>query len=426
MKLSHAILLVTAGCNYSFHSGLSTSGGSTPAPVELAAAQSGPAAQGSPTAPRDAGAPRDVPTPPGWPSMPAPAVPSPAPKLTIVSPALDEERVGRQTRSADDRFSNLDCLQDAKKFTFSLAAENWTVKPGGKGILLVVDGVYATVVHDLSKPVRLADLEPYERDSFANTATFAVQYPMYTCGQHWAAVMPTAADGRMLPVAPVVTWWTNTSADSPNRDEEQGRREFRLSMSLPVVNWPLLGTPYFGRTWSQTETERRSGRVVADPEHVVLDWAMARGTNHEACDLTIAQQDDQQSWTDETPLPVRGTVALPAAFVGNALVIDASKCGGISPYMAKLWAKAPSAPPKDKWPVPGGAQAEDYWHSDEGHAQLSRSLENSGSHAGGGGGGGGKCKSQCRLDAGNCRTSCQGAKCANDCGKVERSCKASC
>lgn len=426
MKLSYALLVLAAGCNYSFHSGSSLSGGSEPAtttssgsgPAEVSLASSSP----EPAAPA-----RPVAVPAGWASMPAPPVPSPAPKLTIVSPALDEERVGRRTKSADDKFSNLDCLQDAKKFSFSIAAENWTVSPGGQGVLLVVDGVYATVVHDLRKPVLLAELEPYERDSFANSGTFAVQFPMYTCGRHWAAVVPTAANGQMLPVAPVVTWWTNTSADLDNQDEEEGRREFRLSMSLPVVNWPLLGAAYFGGTWSPTDPERRSGRVVADPAHVVLDWTMARGTNRGACDLKLAKQDEQQSWTDETPLPVRGTVVLPSTFVGDALVIDPSECGGMSSYAAKLWAKAPSGPPKYKWPVPGGAQAEDYWHSEEGHAQLRHALENrSSGDGGGGGGGGGKCKAQCRLEAGNCRTSCRGAKCANDCGKVERSCKASC
>lgn len=38
----------------------------------------------------------------------------------------------------------------------------------------------------------------------------------------------------------------------------------------------------------------------------------------------------------------------------------------------------------------------------------------------------GKCKAQCTADAGDCRRSCKGAKCANDCNKVERDCKSSC
>lgn len=40
--------------------------------------------------------------------------------------------------------------------------------------------------------------------------------------------------------------------------------------------------------------------------------------------------------------------------------------------------------------------------------------------------GNGKCKSQCTTEAGECRTSCKSAKCANDCNKVERSCKSNC
>lgn len=37
-----------------------------------------------------------------------------------------------------------------------------------------------------------------------------------------------------------------------------------------------------------------------------------------------------------------------------------------------------------------------------------------------------KCKSQCITEAGQCRTSCSSAKCANDCNKAERACKAGC
>ena len=110
------------------------------------------------------------------PQLAAPKTPDTLPKLSIVSPAMDAVMSGHQTRSPDDEYESLDCLQDSKKFSIKIAAQNWSVKPGGPGVLVVVDGVYATVLHDLSKPVMLAALEPYEHTAFTNDGTFAVQY----------------------------------------------------------------------------------------------------------------------------------------------------------------------------------------------------------------------------------------------------------
>jgi hypothetical protein len=322
---------------------------------------------------------------PALPQLPAPKASETAPKLTIVSPAMDAVLVGKSTKSPDDRYANLDCLQDSKKFSIKIAAEHWAVKPGGPGVLLVVDGVYATVLHDLSKPVMLADLEPYEHDAFTNSGTFADQYPMYACGEHWIAVVPTTADGRMVRVAPVVSWWRNTNTDGNQPDEDGGSRVARLSRGLPVVNWPLLGSPYFGRIWSQTEHDHRSGRIVSDPKHLVLDYAIAPGApdpdrNHrdgDVCVLRIAAQDEQQEWNEKYELPPTGTVALPASYLNKALAIDSEECGGMSPYFVMLWTKKPSAIDKFEWPKPGSAQADDYWHSSEGHAQFRQHVKSS-------------------------------------------------
>ncbi|MEP6866064.1 MAG: hypothetical protein ABJE66_35925 [Deltaproteobacteria bacterium] len=322
---------------------------------------------------------------PDLPQLPAPKTPDTAPKLSIVAPAMDAVMVGQSTKAADDRYDSLDCLQDSKKFSIKLAAEHWPVKPGGPGVLLVVDGVYATVVHDLKKPILMADLEPYEHDSFANSGTFADQYPMYACGEHWIAVVPTTADGHMVRVPPVVSWWRNTREGGGERDEDGRSRQARLSRGLPVVNWPLLGSPYFGRTWSQTEHAHRSGRIASDPKHLVLDYTIAPGAadpdrhprDGEECVLRIAAQDEQQEWNEKYELPPTGTVALPATYANNALAIDSEQCGGMSPYFAMLWTKKPSPIDKFEWPKPGSAQADDYWHSSEGHAQFRQHVKSS-------------------------------------------------
>jgi hypothetical protein len=49
-----------------------------------------------------------------------------------------------------------------------------------------------------------------------------------------------------------------------------------------------------------------------------------------------------------------------------------------------------------------------------------------GTSAAGAGGSSRRCVQQCKQQAGQCRTSCRGAKCANDCGHAERDCKAGC
>ncbi|MFT3695727.1 MAG: hypothetical protein QM831_21500 [Kofleriaceae bacterium] len=319
------------------------------------------------------------------PQLSAPAAPTTAPKLSIVSPKMDEVKQGKRTKAADDRYDTLDCLQDAKTLSVKIAAENWSVKPGGQGVLLIVDGVYATVLHDLAKPVLVADLEPYEHDTFSGSDGFASKYPMYNCGYHWIAVMPVAANGHMLRVPPTVSWWKNVSdnpKDESHREEDAGEREARLSNSLPIVNWPLLGKPYIGRTWSQTEHDHRSGRVLADAKHIVFDYTIAMGVperdrprHDDECALRIAAQNEMQSWTNELELPPTGTVELPKSYVNNALALNEEKCGGLSPYFAMLWAKEPSAGKKLAWPVPGSAQAEDYWHSAAGHKQFKQHVK---------------------------------------------------
>lgn len=304
--------------------------------------------------------------------LPAPKPPEVAPKLTIVAPAMDATLPGKRTRAPDDKFTNLDCLQDAKTFVIKVAATNWAVKPGGPGVLIVVDGVYATVTYDLTKPVKVADLEPYERPT--DGGSWATLGPMATCGLHWVAVMPTTADGHMLRVAPVVSWWKNTMAGNEKNevDEDDGHREGRLARALPIVNWPLLGSLYIGTGWNGNEDEQRSGRVLADPNHAIVDWATARGTDS-SCAFEIAAQSSMQSWNHKTAIPPAGTAALPASFVGQALVFT-SECRGGLTYYAKLWGKKPPAIEAHTWPSPGSAEAEDYWHSAEGHAQFRQNV----------------------------------------------------
>ncbi len=322
-------------------------------------------------------------------------------------------------------------MQDPKKRSIKLAADNWSVKPGGQGVLLVVDGVYATTVHDLSKPIMLADLEPYERVD--NKATGAVQGPMYECGHHWIAAVPTAANGQMLPVAPTVTWFFNRSVDYVTRDEDKRDREARLGTGLPVVNWPLLGSPYFGAGWrfASTEVEQAhlSGYVLSDPKHTVFDWVMA--TPPAGCSAKVMHLVDSADFQDEALLPARGTVVLPPAYFAGIFMIDGTECGGMDAYRLPLYTKSPGVWGKKKyaWPAPGSSKAEDYWSSDEGQEQMRGINERSGgggSSHGGSSGGGGKCKSQCRLEAGQCRQSCKGAQCANQCNHAEKSCQSSC
>ncbi|HEY0193481.1 MAG TPA: hypothetical protein VGC42_20330 [Kofleriaceae bacterium] len=442
--IGSAIALAGAtACNYSLHSsfGGSTTSSSSGTPAGTSAGtpdgssstnSSGSSGDSASVAAGEAprAEPAKPPPDPGFEKLAPPAMPAgPAPRITIVSPAADEELVGARTKAPDDKFESLDCLQDARTFSIKLAAQNWTVSPGGPGVLVVVDGVYATVTHDLAKPIMMTELEPYERVD--NNATFADEGPMYTCGHHWIAAVPTAANGQMLPVEPTVSWFFNRSKDYSTRDEKPEYRAVRLERSLPVINWPLIGPIYIGTNWrysyySDEKAATRSGRIARDPKRIVFDWTLARGTPAGSCSVSIARQ-GMQSWEDQIEIPTRGTVVLPAKYATAPLIFESAKCGGMSEYVSMIWTKRPPTLKSYKWPAPGSAQAEDFWHSAEGHEAFNNSgAGHSSGGGGGGGGGGGKCKSQCRLEAGQCRTSCKGAKCANDCNHAEQSCKAGC
>ncbi len=271
----------------------------------------------------------------------------------------------------------------------------------------------------------LADLEQYER--IDNSATFAVQGPMYECGHHWIAAVPTAANGQMLPVAPTVTWFFNRSVDYSTRDETKRDRDLRLGFGVPVINWPLVGAPYFGTSWRGDGYDGKlSGYILNDPKRTVFDWTV--GTPPAGrCSLKLMHL-AHSDFADPEELPARGSVVLPPAYFEGFFMVDATECGGMDAYRVSLYAKSPGPATKKKyaWPVPGSAKEEDYWSSPEGQEQLRESLSHGGSSHGSSGGGGGKCKSQCRLEAGQCRQACKGAQCANQCNHAEKACQSSC
>ena len=53
---------------------------------------------------------------PDLPQLPAPKAPDKPPKLTIVSPTMDQELTGKATKDPSDQYDSLDCLLDGKKF----------------------------------------------------------------------------------------------------------------------------------------------------------------------------------------------------------------------------------------------------------------------------------------------------------------------
>ena len=204
----------------------------------------------------------------------APLPAEPAPVLRIVQPAADQVNTTHETVvPGGQSYDRLKCLVEEKDRVIRIAADHWTVKPGGPGVLVVVDGIFAATIHDLTRPLRLEDLEPFD-DTKTNDGGTS---PLASCGWHWVAVMPTTATGQMLDVPPTVSWYMNKSDNthwSPRMPLAEEKAE-----PLAIINWPLMGAyvPKFS-------FDEPAGIVVSTSGKLMFDYTMAQ---HPGCNLAI-------------------------------------------------------------------------------------------------------------------------------------------
>ena len=198
----------------------------------------------------------------------APATPQPTPVITVVQPAMNAKIATLRTAAPDDKYDSLTCLLPEKDRWIKLSAKNWNVKPGGNGVLVVVDGDYATTVHDLSKPISIAEMEVYDR---SKTDLLLVS-PMAGCGWHWIAVVPTAPNGQMLDVAPTVSWFASIAERANDQRELKDAPD--TEQPLTVINWPLMGPRWAGE--GPGAAGGPSGFVLGDAKKVPFDYQVAQ------------------------------------------------------------------------------------------------------------------------------------------------------
>jgi|GEM_PF-3856699 len=261
--------------------------------------------------------------------------PAPSPQLRIVQPTAKQVMTTRRV----DGDKVLRCLLDNKDRMITIAADNWPVKPGGPGVLIVVDDVYAMTVHDLSKPISMESLEPFTEDKDDGM----VASPISKCGWHSIAVMPTTASGQMVATAPVVTWFLN----KPTRASELPKNglEHYLASPLVIINWPLLGTYYPG------EGDTRSGWKLARKDKIPFDFTVAQVP---ACGVVVQPRD----LGDEAVLTTPGLTYIKNVKADEQLELDwMARCpdgvaGASADWKgAQLYAKAPAKARALKWPA---------------------------------------------------------------------------
>jgi hypothetical protein len=279
----------------------------------------------------------------------------PPPVVTIVQPAPLAQLKTHRTRSPANKYDSLDCLLEAKAQIIRLSASNWPVKPRGPGVLVVVDHMWSTVVHDLSKPIQLNELQPFSQQFGGSGPTTS---PMSRCGWHFIAAVPTTAEGRMLAVEPTVTWYYNVSerGDNPNGDPTKPP-----DSALVIVNWPLIGTFFYGEgpgTGQDTDT----GYVTRTPNHVPFDYTMVNGPD---CHVYI----DWPGIQSETMTGSTMTLTEPRAliYVTNATHDESLRWGAKCPRTAywsggqlRIYSKQPRPVGKQlAWPVSGKQKPDD-------------------------------------------------------------------
>ncbi|HEY0254146.1 MAG TPA: hypothetical protein VGC41_21605 [Kofleriaceae bacterium] len=216
--------------------------------------------------------------------LPVPAKPSAPPQLSIAQPASGTRLVTHRVK-APRGSGYMSCLLDEKDRYIKVSAKSWNVKPGGNGVLVVVDGVFATVTHDLGKPISIADLEPFGNDATMMSGTS----PMAMCGWHWIAAVPTAPNGQMLDVPPVVSWYDSTTTRSGDRNDSERPQP---NWPLIVVNWPLIGEHVGGALGTIDEPV---GIVMRDPKRLVFDYQVAQG---EGCSADLMFRDVKYELAD--------------------------------------------------------------------------------------------------------------------------------
>jgi hypothetical protein len=294
---------------------------------------------------------------------PARAIPAARPPgLAIVQPAQHAHLKTHRTASPLSKYDSLDCLLEPKDQLIRLTTTSWPVKRGGAGVLIVVDGMFSTVVHDLSKPVHLADLVPFSK---AMTRSTEIS-PMSTCGWHSIAAVPTAPSGQMLDVDPTVTWFYSEPDRGPGSEDKLTYLE---SAPLVIINWPLIGPFAYGR--GPGAAGGPTGYVARTPDRVPFDYSIAQKAG---CHLGLNFDGSSEVDLSRQRALVHVADAPHDKDLGWRWHCGSESNSGFEGM--HVYAKAPPSDEPAAWPISGKRKVNDnYWgeHKEEGNAAIRRS-----------------------------------------------------
>jgi hypothetical protein len=289
-------------------------------------------------------------------------VDGPAPSVTIVQPAPLAHFKTHRTASPQDKYTALECLLEQKDQVIRLSATNWPVKPGGPGMLVVVDGGWSTTVHDLSKPIQLADLVPYGGFENGNVLIGMGDNPMSTCGWHFVAAVPTRADGRMAPVAPVISWYLNVHEPSATAGDPDPDSPPLAKEPITIVNLPLIGTFYVGAGQGGPDS---TGYVTKAPDHIPFDYTMINAGQDCHAQITMRGLTEMGSSGPKLPDPQHGMIYIAHADHNETLTwkLDCDQHGRVS--QIQVYDHKPALPGKAfAWPVAGKNQVDNNYYGE--------------------------------------------------------------
>jgi hypothetical protein len=166
------------------------------------------------------------------PTSPPPA--SPTPIVTILTPAnleMEKTQPKKTTPYGKDGVLVTSPCGLTKDVSIKVKAENWKVAPGGNGVAVVIDNRWGVVLHDLSKPIKLASFVPVFTGNNQES-----RYVDGNCGWHFVAAFATYPSGESVKTdGALAVNYFHLGDGGDDIADIQGK-------IVMILNTPMLGT----------------------------------------------------------------------------------------------------------------------------------------------------------------------------------------